>query len=357
MQYNKRQQSEIHIRRSLKHFPEKLLNIKHNLVIKRGKCQYLYDYDQNRYIDLYLQDGKQILGHSNPLLTKYVKNSVSKGENFGLPSKIDCQLAEQLKDIEPSFEKVAFFENEFNAYISALLTCQKLTGNKKCIYLGEKRFNDFITETIPLTDYKKLEEINDLACIIINPLATGFSEKFDELSAFLNNFTQNKNTILIMDEINSLFRYRFGSSATQFGIVFDLTLSGSIITSGLPFGILAGKESIINEIITPNTDNKISISPIILTAGLSVIKEIRKSNFYDKAKYLLNDLKIKLKGQIKISASNTLFRLDIPNRENFISKCTNNGVFLLPSNSNICYISLCHNENDIKYIAKQFLKQ
>ena len=49
--------------------------------IKKGKGIYLYDYDDNRYIDSISSWWVNIFGHSNPYINKKIKNQVDDLEH------------------------------------------------------------------------------------------------------------------------------------------------------------------------------------------------------------------------------------------------------------------------------------
>jgi glutamate-1-semialdehyde aminotransferase len=53
------------------------------VVVKRGKGPYVYDYDGNRFVDLYLSAGSLLMGHAHPHITKMLKSWLGRGYAAG----------------------------------------------------------------------------------------------------------------------------------------------------------------------------------------------------------------------------------------------------------------------------------
>lgn len=64
--------------------------------IKRARDYRLYDYKGNRYLDLYQNNGHALLGHRPVGLTKIIKNTISKGLIYDLPSIYQKRLKKEL---------------------------------------------------------------------------------------------------------------------------------------------------------------------------------------------------------------------------------------------------------------------
>ncbi|MGL5955619.1 MAG: hypothetical protein ACRC0X_03295 [Brevinema sp.] len=79
-------------------------------ILKKAKEVYLYDLDEQKYIDFYFNQGT-ILQHSPPRLTKFIKNALSSGLNTGgLPSKFLLKTQNHWKKIFSS-SNVSFFSS------------------------------------------------------------------------------------------------------------------------------------------------------------------------------------------------------------------------------------------------------
>jgi hypothetical protein len=80
--------------------------INHLPPIKRARGYRLYDYNQRVYLDLYQNGGRAILGHRAFRLTTVIKDVISKGTIFDLPSIYTKRLEQALCRRFPEFPYV-----------------------------------------------------------------------------------------------------------------------------------------------------------------------------------------------------------------------------------------------------------
>src|SRR5579885_2048404 len=59
------------------------------LFIKKGKGPYIWDADNNKYIDYCCSWGPLILGHAHPRLVKKLKATIDNGTSFGAPTALE----------------------------------------------------------------------------------------------------------------------------------------------------------------------------------------------------------------------------------------------------------------------------
>ena len=95
------------------------IGFRYPFIIKRGKGLFLYDYDDNRYADYQLSNGRLLAGHSNPQINKITKNSLSRGNCFLPYSKSFTNLANTIKEMIPFVEKVLVI-NEWSDIVEGL---------------------------------------------------------------------------------------------------------------------------------------------------------------------------------------------------------------------------------------------
>ena len=57
--------------------------------IKRAAGTYLYDADDNRYIDCIASWGAMILGHAHPAITTAIQKQVLRGTSYGAPTELE----------------------------------------------------------------------------------------------------------------------------------------------------------------------------------------------------------------------------------------------------------------------------
>ncbi|MBN2439768.1 MAG: hypothetical protein JXJ04_00425 [Spirochaetales bacterium] len=75
-------------------------------VMKRARGYRLYDNYGKRYVDLYQQNGHALLGHRAFSLTTVLKNIISKGLIFDLPSIYGSRLIKAVKELIPGIQSV-----------------------------------------------------------------------------------------------------------------------------------------------------------------------------------------------------------------------------------------------------------
>jgi len=74
--------------------------------IKRARAYYLYDFKGKRYLDLWQQDGRALLGHRPSGLTRVIKQVCSKGLITDLPAIYIKRLEKLLKQLLPQYKTV-----------------------------------------------------------------------------------------------------------------------------------------------------------------------------------------------------------------------------------------------------------
>jgi hypothetical protein len=79
--------------------------------LKRARDYYLYDEKGNRYLDLYLDDGRALCGHRPNGLSNILKNTISRGVYAPYPSVFDSRLLKILKQGFPAFNYRAVFRS------------------------------------------------------------------------------------------------------------------------------------------------------------------------------------------------------------------------------------------------------
>jgi glutamate-1-semialdehyde 2,1-aminomutase len=292
----------------------------------KGKGPFIYDVDNNEYIDFILSWGPLILGHSHPQVMEEVKKTMEKGVSFGLSTEKEILLAEKIKNIFPFIDKIRFVNSGTEAVMSAIRLARAYTKREKIIkfegcYHGHSDFllvkagsgaltfgapsspgipESAVKSTIVL-HYNDIEGLRttfnqigeEIACVIVEPIAgnMGVVKPKENFLETLRELTQKYESLLIFDEIITGFRVGLGGVSTQKNIIPDLITLGKVIGGGFPVGAYGGKKEIM-ELISPEGPvyqaGTLSGNPVALTAGLKTIEIIEKGNPYDKMSKVLN---------------------------------------------------------------------
>ncbi|MEK7735269.1 MAG: aminotransferase class III-fold pyridoxal phosphate-dependent enzyme, partial [Pseudomonadota bacterium] len=99
----------------------------------RGQGAYLFDVDGNKYIDYVASWGPSILGHAHPAVVKAVCDTAATGLSYGAPTVIETEMAELLKQLLPSIEKVRMVSSGTEATMSAIRLARGFTGRDKIV--------------------------------------------------------------------------------------------------------------------------------------------------------------------------------------------------------------------------------
>ena len=383
------------------------------IFIKSGNGSKLYDEDGNEYVDMIGSWGPMILGHNYPKVLEVVKKELENGTSFGLPTKKEVELAELVKSCFPSIEKLRLTTSGTEAAMASVRVARAFTGKNKIIkfegcYHGhsdsllvkagsglltfEHQDSNGITEgvvkdtiTLPFGDFDKLkktlENDNDIACVIIEPIPAnmGLIETEKEYLEKVREITKEKNVVLIFDEVISGFRVSLGGAQKVFGITPDLTVLGKIIGGGYPVGGFGGKKEIMN-LISPVGNvyhaGTLSGNPISVAAGIETISILKENpeiyeNVNKKTENLVNKINELIK-KYDIPASvnhfGSLFTIffskekvktledAINTNDGFYSiyfdTMLENGVIVPPSKYEAHFVSYIHNDEDVEKLLK-----
>lgn len=284
------------------------------LFIKKARGAYLYDADDNRYIDYIASWGPMILGHAYEPVVNAIREQAVYSTSYGAPTELEIRMAELIKSMVPNVDLIRMVSSGTEACMSAIRVARGYTGRNKIIkfegcYHGHadsflvkagSGVATFNIQTVPgvtagvatdtltcayndLAAVEKLvnENKQQIAAIIIEPVAgnmgcilpaPGFLEG-------LRKICDAEGILFIFDEVMTGFRLAKGGVQERLGIDADLVTYGKVIGAGMPVGAFGGKKHIM-EVVSPLGNvyqaGTLSGNPIAMIAGytlLSVLNE------------------------------------------------------------------------------------
>jgi glutamate-1-semialdehyde 2,1-aminomutase len=290
------------------------------LVAERGEGAVVYDVDGHAYIDYCMSWGALIHGHAHPEIAKAASDQAFRGSTFGLTTPFEARLAEKLRALVPSLEKVRFVSSGTEATMSAIRLARGFTGRKKIVKFsgnyhghadlllmqgGSGLFDlnpratskgipqEAIETTIslPYNDSDAFSAFmeasgNEVAAVIVEPVA-GNMGVVPATQAFLNTLrekTLQKGALLIFDEVMTGFRIAKGGGGERYGIQADLSCYSKILGGGFPVGAFGGKKEVMDhlaplgEVYQAGT---LSGNPVAMSAGLKALELLDASGFYE----------------------------------------------------------------------------
>lgn len=304
----------------------------HPLFFAKGEGAYVWDEDQNKYLDFCCSWGPLILGHAHPHVVKAISETAAKGSSFGAPTRLENQLAELILSNHHYIEKIRFVSSGTEAAMSAIRLARGYTGRDKIIkfegcYHGHvdsllvKAGSGLATlgtsssagvpqayanETIvvPLNDVDALEAAvaqykNQIAVIAIEPIPAnnGLLLQDGEFLRYLRQLCTREGILLLFDEVISGFRVGFEGAAGYYGIQPDVLCFGKIIGGGMPVGAYASSAAVMAHVAPEGPvyqAGTLSGNPVAMAAGLAQLTECLRPGFYEelreKTDYLVRNV-------------------------------------------------------------------
>ncbi len=379
------------------------------LFFARGAGAYLYDVDGNQYIDYVASWGPSILGHAHPAVVKAVCDTAATGLSYGAPTVIETEMAELLKQLLPSIEKVRMVSSGTEATMSAIRLARGFTGRDKIIkfegcYHGSgdsllvKAGSSALTLGVPSSpgvpaalaaltitlDYNNIGQLKEvfgkiggeIAGVIVEPVA-GNMNCIPPLPGFLETLRElctQHGALLIFDEVMTGFRVGLGGAQGLYNIRPDLTTLGKIVGGGMPVGAFGGRADIMDR-ITPDGPvfhaGTLSGNPVAMAAGLATLKEVMRPGFYasleTKTRALMQGLGERAKGagiplatvavggmfgfffttEARVSSFRQATGCDIERFRKFFHGMLAEGIYLAPSAYEAGFVSSAHSDADL----------
>ncbi len=289
------------------------------IFFKSASGAWLESEDGERYIDYVGSWGPMILGHGHPTVLEAVIKTAKDGLSFGAPSVLETRIAEKIRDMVPSMQRLRMVSSGTEATMSAIRLARGHTGRDKIIkfegcYHGHsdslliKAGSGALTLGVPSSpgvpsglaehtitlqynDPDSVRDVfaevgDDIACVIVEPVA-GNMNMIRPGRGFLETLREQctaAGAILILDEVMTGFRVAKGGAQSLFGIEPDLTTLGKIVGGGMPAAAFGGRADIMASIAPDGPvyqAGTLSGNPVAMAAGLATLELIDQPGFYD----------------------------------------------------------------------------
>ncbi len=377
---------------------------------KKAKGPYVYDEDDNQYIDYVGSWGPMIVGHAHPDVLKSVQKTMQNGLSFGAPTELETQMADKVCELVPSMDMVRMVSSGTEATMSALRLARGYTGRDKIVkfegcYHGHsdsllvKAGSGALTLGVPTSpgvpaslakltitlSYNNIEEVkqtfkeigDQVACIIVEPVA-GNMNCIPPVAGFLEGLREvcdEYGCVLILDEVMTGFRVSLGGAQGHYNIKPDLTTLGKVIGGGMPVGAFGGKREIMEQIAPLGPvyqAGTLSGNPVAMAAGLTTLNIISQPGFYEiltkQTEKLVKGLEQRAaKANIPLTTNQAgaMFGFFFSKEKNIstfeqVSACDaerfkkfyhgmlEEGVYLAPSSYETGFVSSAHSDEDIE---------
>lgn len=371
---------------------------------------YMVDADGKRYIDYVGSWGPMILGHNHPSVLDATLAAARRGLSFGTPTEVEIDMAETIRNIVPSIEKVRMVNSGTEATMTAIRLARGYTGRDKILkfegnYHGHadsllvKAGSGALTLGVPnspgipedlakhtlTVNYNDINSVkeafkefgDDIACIIVEPVA-GNMNCIPPVPGFLEGLREvcdEYNSVLIFDEVMTGFRVAPGGAQERYGVKPDLTTLGKVIGGGMPVGAFGGKKEVMDYIspVGPVYQaGTLSGNPVAMAAGLAALQQLSTPGLYDQLYQRVDTLVDGLQKRadragipMTTNRAGSMFgffftedpevtsfaqatKCNMEHFKHFYHAMLNEGVYLAPSAFEGGFMSAAHSEDDIE---------
>ena len=282
----------------------------------RGEGCFLYDHDENQYIDFLNNYTSLIHGHAHPATVSAIQEQAARGTVLGSAAEVTVEHAEMLCSRVPSFDSVRYCNSGTEATLLAMRAARAFTGRDVIIKMdgGYHGSHDYVqlnmqpdtTEeglpcpklssrgvpaatlvgmlVAPFNDLDALRDMlrarsDEIAGIILEP-ALGAGGGVEPEPGYLQGVRQladEFDVLLIFDEIMT-FRQDVGGFQATIGVTPDLTSIAKFIGGGLPLAAFGGRKEIMAPFdpthpMTIPHNGTFNGNNITMAAGLATMKE------------------------------------------------------------------------------------
>lgn len=386
------------------------------LFIKKAKGSKITDVDGNSYIDFVLSYGPMILGHRHKKVQKAITKALKNGYSFGASTANEIKLAKIVCDAFPGMDKVRFVNSGTEAVLSGIRLARAFTGKDKIIKFagcyhghqdsllvaagsglatlslpGSKGVPEGAVENTLIANYNDLDSVkahfekhDDIAGVILEPVAGNMGVVIPQNNFLqeLKTYLESKGALLIVDEVMTGFRSKFGGAQELLGVEADITCLGKVVGGGFPVGAYGARNEIMENVAPLGgmyQAGTLSGNPIAMAGGIATLTELKKQNPYDQFNTVAEEIEKSLlmaaeKYNVALSVNrfgsmiNPFFTdkkvtnfeeaqtSDTKKFATFFWEMIKNGVFLPPSQFEAWFLCSALSEKDIVKVKKAIEK-
>ena len=383
-------------------------------VVKKSAGKNLIDVDSNKYTDYWMGHWSLILGHGPKSVKDSLKKQIEKSWMYGTVNEQTIQLSELISKAVPVAEKIRYVTSGTEATMYAVRLARSVTG-KKIIAKIDGGWHGYTSDLLksvnwPFTESESSGVVNeeqivsipyndlegslkilkkyskDLAGVIIEPVLGGGGciPATPEYLKGIQEFVHKNNSLFILDEIVTGFRFRYGCLYPTMKLNPDIVTLGKIVGGGMAIGVMCGKKEIMEQADTTGKKKSersyvgggtFSANPASMTTGFATLNQLKsKKSTYSKINalgdYARKEIGKAFDGKVAITGKGSLFMThflkdgitEITNSSD-AAKCdsqmlakyhfkmiAHDGIFFLPGK--LGAISDAHSKEDIKKMVK-----
>jgi len=236
-------------------------------ILKRGKGAYIYDENENEFLDYGMALRAVNLGYANEQVNQAAFKQIEYGNNLTKPSLIELEAAELIVDMIDSIDMVKFTKNGSTATTAAVKLSRAFTGRTLIARCAEQPFfsyDDWFIGSTPITkgitqsdientkmfNYNNIESLeklfeahpNQIACVMLEPSSSEHPK--DNFLHKVKELCHKNGAVFILDEMITGFRWHLKGAQHYYDITPDLCTFGKAMANGFSVAAVAGKKEI-----------------------------------------------------------------------------------------------------------------
>jgi glutamate-1-semialdehyde-2,1-aminomutase len=292
------------------------------IAIEKADGAYMWDVDDNRYIDFLQAGGPTVLGSNYaPVREKVMEVINSCGPVTGLFHEYELKLAKLINQYMPAVEMFRMLGSGTESVMAAVRAARTFTNKKKVIKVGgayhgwsdsmvyglhipgtgrleatgiPRGANKHTQEFFPnnLSALRRKLVVNRLrggtAAVIVEPVGpeSGTRPVPFDFNQKVRELCDEFGALLIFDEVVTGFRLGMGGAQGYFGVKPDLTIFGKCVTGGYPMAGGVGGRAEVASTFAPGIGGTgerayiggtLSANPLSCVAGYYALKEMERT--------------------------------------------------------------------------------
>ena len=363
--------------------------------VTAAKGSRIVDAEGVEYVDFVGSWGPAILGHAHPAVVAAVREAGGQGVTLGAPPARESELADLVRALMPSMEKLRMVSSGTEAVMSAIRAARGFTRRDDVIkfagcYHGHsdgmlvKAGSGALTHGEPdsagvpadVARHTLVAEYNDLAsveaifaahpdsvaAVIVEPVAAnnGVIPPAPGFLAGLRELTTRHGALLVFDEVITGFRLALGGAQAYYGVTPDLSTLGKIVGGGLPAAVYGGRADVMT-MVSPEGPvyqaGTLSGNPLATAAGIATLSILREDpgiyrRLAEKGAALAEGLRRAGRGRIEVAQVGSLLGIDWHGDDAGFSAFYRHllacGVYVAPSPCEAIFLSDAHTQEDLE---------
>ncbi len=352
----------------------------------------VWDLKGDKYLDMFCAVGTSVLGYGNVKVTNSILKNINKGNMTTLNCPEEVYLSKQLINHHSWADMVKFTRAGGEANALAIRIARSNTKKKNVAFCGYHGWHDWylsaninskknldqhlmsglnydgIPENLkntsfpfPYNNFKYLEKlINKKKIGIIKMEVMRNIKPEKNYLQKIRKICNKKNIILIFDECTSGYRENMGGVHLKFKVNPDIAIFGKALGSGYAINAIIGKQKVMKKAENTFISSTFWGERIGFTAALSSISEFKRLKVFKQIenngkfiKSIWSDISKKYDLPIKVMGTNAIptfeFYKNHSQRKTFLTQEMLKNKILA---SNVIYVTIFHNKNNIKEYIK-----